>query len=150
MPTKGSFPLCEFESQELILKLTRTVDGEVGAIEPVVAKIMRLVIEKGCAGDSEFEIQLALSEALANAILYRCANDPDEKVQVCVSCDDQRGILIVIRDPGDGFDPNTLPSPVVGQNIFSKGGRGIFLINQLMDEVSLERGGTEIRMVKRQ
>lgn len=150
MPSNGSFPLCEFESQQLILRLEKTVDGHVEAIEPVVGEIMALVIENGCAGDSEFEIELALREAMANAIVHGCANDPDKKVQVCVSCDHERGILIVIRDPGEGFDPAALPSPVVGQNIFSKSGRGIFLINQLMDKVQFERGGTEIRMVKRQ
>ena len=36
-----------------------------------------------------------------------------------------------------------------GENLFSQGGRGIFLINELMDDVSFERGGTEIRMRKR-
>jgi serine/threonine-protein kinase RsbW len=141
--------LCEFDGDELILRLNRTVDGDVGAIEPVVEEIMKLVVENDCAGESEFEIELALREALANAIVYGCENDPDEKVQVCVGCDQERGILIVIRDPGEGFDPTTLPSPIMGQNIFSNGGRGIFLINQLMDEVSFEKSGTEIRMVKR-
>jgi len=150
MPSNGSYPLCEFESRQLILRLEKTLDGHVEAIEPVVEEIMGLVIENGCAGDSEFEIGLAVREALANAIVYGCENDPDKKVQVCVSCDDERGILIVVRDPGEGFDPASLPSPIVGQNVFSKGGRGIFLINRLMDEVHFERGGTEIRMVKRQ
>jgi serine/threonine-protein kinase RsbW len=150
MPSNESFPLCEFDSEQLILRLERTIDGHVESIEPVVGDIMKLVIEKGCAGNSEFEIGLALREALANAVLYGCENDPSQKVQLCVSCDDERGILIVVRDPGDGFDPSSIPSPVVGQNIFSKGGRGIFLINQMMDEVQFERGGTEIRMVKRQ
>jgi serine/threonine-protein kinase RsbW len=56
--------------------------------------------------------------------------------------------LIVVRDPGRGFDPAALPSPVEGQNIFSTHGRGIYLINQLMDEVHFEKGGTEIRMKK--
>jgi len=148
MPAKKSLPLCEFDSRELVLKFERTVEGHVEAIEPVVGDIMKLVIEKGCAGDNEFKIELALREALANAILYGCENDPNEKVQVCVSCDDERGILIVIRDPGEGFDPTALPSPIVSQNIFSRSGRGIFLISQLMDEVRFERGGTEIRMVK--
>jgi serine/threonine-protein kinase RsbW len=55
-------------------------------------------------------------------------------------------MLIVVRDPGPGFDPASIPSPVTGQNLFSTGGRGIFLINQLMDEVRFEKGGTEIRM----
>jgi serine/threonine-protein kinase RsbW len=54
--------------------------------------------------------------------------------------------LLVIRDPGKGFDPASLPSPIVGQNLFSTHGRGVFLINQLVDEVHYEKGGTEIHM----
>jgi serine/threonine-protein kinase RsbW len=70
-------------------------------------------------------------------------------VQFVVACDDERGMLIVVRDPGPGFDPESIPSPVQGDNLFSQGGRGIFLINELMDDVSYEKGGTEIRMRKR-
>jgi anti-sigma regulatory factor (Ser/Thr protein kinase) len=55
-------------------------------------------------------------------------------------------MLIVVRDPGPGFDPASIPSPVLGVNLFSTGGRGIYLINQLMDEVRYEKGGTEIHM----
>jgi serine/threonine-protein kinase RsbW len=57
--------------------------------------------------------------------------------------------LIVVRDPGPGFRPDSLPNPVVGENLFSSHGRGIYMINQLMDEVSFRRGGTEIHMRKR-
>jgi serine/threonine-protein kinase RsbW len=66
-----------------------------------------------------------------------------------VSCDESRGVLIVVRDPGKGFDPATVPSPVVGDNVFSEHGRGIYLINQLMDEVKFLKNGSEIRMSKR-
>jgi len=55
----------------------------------------------------------------------------------------------VVRDQGEGFDPSAIKEPVVGQNLYSDHGRGIFMINQLMDEVTFERGGTEIRMRKR-
>ena len=57
-------------------------------------------------------------------------------------------MIIVVRDPGEGFNPESVPSPVVGKNIYADSGRGIFLINQLMDEVRFERGGTEIWMRK--
>ena len=90
-----------------------------------------------------------MREALANAIRHGCERDPGKKVQVCVACDDARGMLIVVRDPGSGFDPEQIPSPLQGENLFSQGGRGIFLINELMDDVSFEKGGTEIRMRKR-
>jgi serine/threonine-protein kinase RsbW len=58
-------------------------------------------------------------------------------------------MLIVVRDPGPGFDPSSIPSPVIGENIYSNHGRGIFLINQLMDEVQFKNNGKEIHMLKR-
>ena len=60
-----------------------------------------------------------------------------------------RGMLIIVRDPGSGFDPGDIPSPIKGENVFSDHGRGIFLINQLMDDVEYRSGGTEIWMRKK-
>ena len=54
----------------------------------------------------------------------------------------------VVRDPSAGFDPNKLPCPTDEQNLFSDHGRGIYLINRLMDEVRYDRNGTEIHMRK--
>lgn len=65
------------------------------------------------------------------------------------ACHQTRGMFIVVRDPGKGFDPASIPSPVVGQNVYSVHGRGIYLINQLMDRVWYEHGGTEIHMCKK-
>ncbi len=109
---------------------------------------MEMARRMDCAAGKEFEIETALREALANAILHGCKNDPTKKVQCCVSCDEEHGLLIVVRDPGTGFDPVQVPDPLEGQNIYSNHGRGIFLINQLMDEVRFERNGTEIHMRK--
>ena len=63
-----------------------------------------------CATGKEYEIETAVREALANAIRHGCAGDPDKKVQVCVACDEERGMLIVVRDPGPGFDPRACPA----------------------------------------
>lgn len=139
-------PKCEFESKRLILKLQKTLEGRIEAIPPFVEGIMQIVESMGCAAGREREVEIALLEALANAVLHGCKNDPNKKVECCVACDEARGLLIVIRDPGPGFDPAALPSPIVGQNLFSTHGRGVFLINQLMDEVHYEKGGTEIHM----
>lgn len=142
-------PVCEFDEATLVSRLDVTVPGEVGAVAPAVERIMGIVREMGCAAGKEFEIELALAEALANAVEHGCAGDPSKHAQVCVGCDPERGLLIVVRDPGPGFDPSQVPSPVVGDRLFETGGRGIFLINQLMDDVRYERGGTEIRLRKR-
>jgi serine/threonine-protein kinase RsbW len=139
---------CEFESEKLLLKLDVALQGETSAISPVVGAIMQIVSDMQCAAGKEFEIETALREALANAIKYGCQEDPSRVVECSVLCDETRGMLIIVRDPGPGFDPQSIPSPVVGQNVFSDHGRGIFLINRLMDEVRFDKGGTEIRMRK--
>ena len=137
---------CEFDSGNLLVKVDMTIPGDINAISPVIEKVLAVVTEMGCAAGREFEIELALNEALTNAIKHGSAHDPSKQIQCCVACDHTRGMLIVVRDPGPGFDPASIPNPVVGQNLFSTSGRGIYLINQLMDEVRFEKGGTEIHM----
>lgn len=141
-----TLPKCEFESGNLILKLQKTLQAQVEAIPPFVDEIMEIVSSIGCAAGKEREVEMALLEALANAVQHGCKNDPSKQVECCVACDESRGLLIVIRDPGQGFDPASIPSPIVGQNLYSSHGRGIYMINQLMDEVRFEKGGTEIHM----
>ena len=144
-------PQCEFEPDKLILRLNITLQADVQAISPVVEGVMATAREMKCAAGKELEIETALREALANAIKHGCKNDPSKQVQCCVACDETRGMLIIVRDPGKGFDPEAIPSPVVGENVYSEHGRGIYLINELMDEVDIRRqpGGTEIVMRKR-
>jgi len=140
---------CDFQSDSLVLKFDVHFPANLSEVVNVVDQIMKIVREMNCAAGSDFEIELALREALVNAVVHGCKSDPDKMVQCCVACDVIRGLLIVVRDPGPGFDPASLPSPVVGQNLFASHGRGIYMINQLMDEVSFKRGGTEIHMRKK-
>ena len=140
---------CTFDPGRLVPRLDMTFAAEVRSIDPAVGRIMEVVRSMQCAEGKEFEIETALREALANAVIHGAGDDPGKKVEVSVACEEDRGMLIVVRDPGPGFDPATLPSPLVGRNIFSTHGRGIYLINTLMDEVRFERGGTEIHMRKR-
>ena len=138
----------EFDPDRLILKLDETIEASVSAIAPIVDRIMKVVTEMKCANGDEHAIDLALREALANAVVHGCRQDPRNTVQVSVSCDDSRGILIVVRDCGEGFDPSSVPSPTTGTGLHASHGRGIFLINQLMDQVQFTQGGTEIHMRK--
>lgn len=139
---------CDFDAEKLILRLDMTVQADVNSISTLVESILAITSEMECARGKEFEIETALREALANAMLHGCQGDPTKQVQCCVACDKDRGMIIVVRDPGNGFDPSRIPSPVVGENVYSGHGRGIFLINQLMDRVWYERGGTELHMLK--
>ncbi len=144
-----SLSQCTFDSEHLVPKFEVTFRATMDAVSDVIDRIMGLVVEMGCAAGKEFEIETSLREALVNAVVHGCRRDPDKAVQCCVACDESRGLLIVVRDPGHGFDPASIPSPILGENLFASHGRGIYLINQLMDEVVFKRGGTEIHMRKK-
>ena len=142
-------PEYDFDPEKLSLRVRVTLAADRKAVDPVVAQVMDAVREMKCANGKEEAIELALQEALANAVVHGAKEDPSKIVECIVACDKQRGILIVVRDPGEGFDPKTIPSCTMGENLYSNHGRGIFLINQLMDEVQFRKNGTEIHMVKR-
>ena len=133
----------------MVLRFQTAIQADVNAISPVVEHVMATAAGMGCIKGKEMEVETALREALANAIVHGCRMDNCKTVELCVACDEQRGMLIVVRDPGKGFDPAQLPNPTIGQSIFRSHGRGIYLINQLMDAVRFERGGTEIHMLKK-
>jgi serine/threonine-protein kinase RsbW len=140
---------CSFDPDKLALKLKVTLAADKDAIDPVVQGIMEVVRETNCATGKEDAIELALSEALANAVVHGAKADPKKIVECDVACDEARGMLIIVRDPGPGFDPKSIPSPVMGENIYSNHGRGIFLINELMDQVEFKNNGKEIHMLKK-
>ena len=139
----------EFECDNLAVRLDVELPGDAAAISPVVDRVLALTKDVGCAQGKEFEIETALREALANAVRYGCAHNPSKKVQLSVACDQDLGMIIVVRDPGPGFDPSQVPTPIAAEQLFSHHGRGIFLISQLMDRVEFGHGGREIRMHKR-
>ncbi|MEJ2076510.1 MAG: ATP-binding protein [Acidobacteriota bacterium] len=134
---------------QLEVRFERTFPADVRSMEQTVHEIMGVIGQAKCAIEHEWQVELALREALANAVLHGAKGDSGKQVAVSVACANHFGVLIVVRDPGEGFDPRNVPSPIIGENIYSDHGRGIFLINQIMDEVRFEKGGTEIHMLKR-
>ncbi len=105
-------------------------------------------VREYCSGEQEeIDIFLALQEALANAVLHGCRNDPGKSVQAWVQIDDA-AISIVIRDPGVGFDLAKLNGSAAELNLTGHG-RGICLMRSLMDDVSFQRHGSEVHLTKR-
>ena len=140
---------CIFDPEKLDLKLSVTLAADRNAVDQVVRSVMNVVREMKCAPGREDDIELALTEALANAVVHGAKSDPSKVIECDVACEEQHGILIVVRDPGPGFDPAKIANPCHGENIYSNHGRGIYLINQLMDEVEFHKNGAEIHMLKR-
>ena len=147
--TPSPHTLREFDAHRLTRRLSAVIAADTDAIALFIDQVMDLLREQDTAGEKEFDIEMALREALANAVLHGCKSDPAKRVECTLACEDAGGILIIVRDPGTGFDPLSVQSPLVAENILSDHGRGIFLMNMLMDEVRWERGGTEIHLRKR-
>ena len=139
----GLIPACS------TCRLDVTIPAEVNAISPVVDGVLQIAREMKCAEGHEDEVDLALREALVNAIVHGCDSDPSKKVECCVLCEGSSEIVIIVRDPGEGFMPEGLANPITTENVYSTHGRGIYLINQLMDEVRFEARGSEIQMRKK-
>jgi len=139
----GLLPFCS------TCRFNIVVPADPWAIPRVTEGLKKVLQEKGWSEDDAFTVEIALQEALANAIRHGCRNDPAKSVQCLVTFDSQGELLIVIRDPGPGFDPSTVSNPLEEVNLMKPGGRGIFLINELMNEVRFEDGGRQIRMRKR-
>jgi serine/threonine-protein kinase RsbW len=143
------FPEYDFDPEKLKLSVRVTLAARLDSVDPVVAQVMESVRQMDCVNGKTDDIELALQEALANAVVHGAKEDPSKIVECVVACEEDRGVLIIVRDPGEGFDPQAIPSCTMGENLYSNHGRGIFLINQLMDEVKFRKNGTEIHMVKR-
>ena len=100
-------------------------------------------------------VGVAIRECVINAIKHGNRYDATKRVFVefeSTSPADGPGMIVSVRDQGQGFDPETLANPLDLDNLLKPSGRGIFLIRNFMDDVQLQRapqGGMQIRMVKR-
>lgn len=144
-------PPCRFDydRDKLRLKLDQVVPSDIGMLEEVVGKVIALIALHGCSEDLD-KVELALHEALANAIVHGNRSDPNKSVRVCVAVGEDCGLLIVVKDAGNGFDPATLPNPLDEGHLLRPHGRGLFLINQLMDDVRFSFDwGTAVHMRRR-
>jgi serine/threonine-protein kinase RsbW len=133
-------------ADSLVVELDELIPSDPQNIDGVVGRVVDLLKENGCSQDLG-DVQLALHEALTNAILHGNHSDPEKFVRLCVMIQEGGEILIEVKDSGSGFDPNKLPDPTLGENIYRESGRGVYLIRQLMDQVEYKfNAGTALIM----
>jgi serine/threonine-protein kinase RsbW len=123
--------------------------SEVRAISPLVDRLMRLIEGSQCVPGEEFDVELALREALENAVVHGNQEDPVRKVHVRCRCQPGKEISIVVTDQGKGFDFEKIACNGITTDPDSEHGRGIQLMKAYMDDVHFERGGSEVHMRKR-
>ena len=95
----------------------------------------------------QFSIELALEEALVNAIKHGNQLDPGKRVFVRYDVTPER-FDIRIEDEGPGFNPVDVPDPTAPENLERPCGRGLLLIRYYMSDVSFQDSGRTIVMHK--
>lgn len=139
----GLIPLCS------TCRFNVVIPADPSKISAVSEGLEKMLKERGWGEEQVIAVDLAVREGLANAIRHGCGSDASKQVQCCVTFDDPGEVVVVIRDPGPGFDTENVPNPMDPENLFKSSGRGVYLINQLMDEVGFRDGGREVEMRKR-
>jgi anti-sigma regulatory factor (Ser/Thr protein kinase) len=125
------------------------IPADPKSIPTITDGVLHLLHNLKWPEDEIIKVELALQEALANAIRHGCKGDASKKVQCCITVDPSGELMIVVRDPGSGFDTATVPHPLMPENMLKPSGRGVYLINELMDAVAYADGGRELQMRKR-
>lgn len=131
-----------------LLKIEAWMASEIEAISPLVDRLMRLIEGSRCVAGNESAVELALQEAVTNSVIHGNRMDGHKLVQVRCECELGKGVSIVVTDQGRGFDPKAVPDPLAVERLEQEHGRGLHLMKLAMDEVSFERGGSEVHMRK--
>jgi serine/threonine-protein kinase RsbW len=130
------------------------IHSTIEALDLVQAVTEHIARRLGFDEESLHWTAMAVRESVVNAITHGNGSDPAKIVFVdyCATPEARPAEFIVsVRDQGPGFDPDTLKDPLAFENMLSTSGRGVFMIRQFMDDVSIRRmpeGGMEVRMMK--
>jgi serine/threonine-protein kinase RsbW len=123
--------------------------SELRVLEEAVDVVARHCLAEGLSPRrARFHLRVALCEALANAIIYGNGQDPAKAVEVNVTVTEP-AFTIEVVDEGGGCSEACLATPALPDDLEAAGGRGLFLIRQLVDEVTFNDRGNAICMVLR-
>jgi serine/threonine-protein kinase RsbW len=121
------------------------------AVDEAAAAVAEFMNRLGIPEDIAFGVDMAVREAVTNAVLH--GNKLDDAKEVGLKLRNTSEVFeISVHDQGSGFDPNEVPDPTRDENILKTSGRGIFFMRNFMDEVVWSadpKGGTSVRMIKK-
>jgi serine/threonine-protein kinase RsbW len=140
---------CRMDKDKLTLRFVDTIPSTFEALEKVIDELIELAHEVKCNSEHLEHVELALREALVNAIVHGNRQDPQKRVTVRCFCQPGRGMLLAVEDEGLGFDPSCVPDPRNAECLLETHGRGLFLMRHLVDYVRISRSGRRVTLVKR-
>jgi serine/threonine-protein kinase RsbW len=131
------------------VELRQSFPSRGEAISPFVDQLMHFIARFRDVHSSEAGIELALREALANAVIHGNHEDPHKRVFISCRCTTNGEVSIKIQDEGQGFESGAVPDPTTVENRLRTSGRGIYLMRTFMDDVHFEERATVVCMHKK-
>ena len=128
-----------------------SLPSRIDTVATAAAAVAEFLSRSGITEDAAFGIDMAVREAVTNAVVHGNRQDENKTVEVTLKSAPD-AVEISVHDQGVGFNPEAVPDPTADENILKASGRGIFFMRSFMDEVDwLIRpgGGTTVRMLKR-
>jgi serine/threonine-protein kinase RsbW len=131
-------------------RLELTLESKLESADLAESRMIDFAAKANYAKEQCEEIGLAVRESVANAVLHGNRSDLNKKVFLTAEIQ-AHGLVIRVRDEGEGFVPESLPNPLEPPHLHRESGRGLLLVKALMDEVIVRRatsGGMELTMTK--
>ena len=126
-----------------------TLPSDTDYVPGIVHVVSLMAMEFGFPSlDYMMNLPLAVDEALTNAIVHGNQRDPNKRVEVEGQVDDSM-LRLKFTDEGRGFKREEAANPLDPERLLATGGRGLFLIESVMDEVKWSQDGRTIEMIKR-
>lgn len=110
----------------------------------VEKKIDEVTKEANVNEDLYGNVLVAVTEGVNNAIHHGNKSNPEKNVDINIEINTDNQLVFIIKDQGEGFDPDALPDPTDPANIQKPHGRGVFLMQQLSDEIEYEDEGRTV------
>jgi serine/threonine-protein kinase RsbW len=117
------------------------------AVVEVYQQVLPTLQASNFSEEDVFAVHLALEEAFINAVKHGNKLETSKAVKVDFTIEPDK-IEIILTDEGPGFDPEVIPDPRYGDNLYKPAGRGMLLMRSFMDVVEYSKPGNSVRMIR--
>ncbi|MEL6695387.1 MAG: ATP-binding protein [Bacteroidota bacterium] len=124
-----------------------SLDSDPNVVHTVESLIDEIRNQFDFKEDVYGNVMIAVTEAVNNGIIHGNKMDQSKQIHIDIEKKNDFRLLVRVRDEGEGFDHTTLKDPTAPENLENIGGRGVFLMTHLADELNFSDEGRVVEMI---
>jgi serine/threonine-protein kinase RsbW len=129
-------------------RIALTMPSDIKYLDCVLDYLNERMLKLGILGQDDSQILIALDEAIVNAIKHGNKCDPNKAVRITAEFNPDC-VCFTVADEGAGFKRDSVPDPTDPSRLLEPNGRGLLLMNHIMDEVCYNQAGNQLEMRKK-